>query len=405
MHINKRNKKIILIIAALILACLVIKYFSTAVLFFVHIIDACYALILGGVFAYILNIVMKKYERIYFPKSNKKIVKKTKRAVCISLSIFTVLAIIIGIVIIVIPEIYKCFELLSDAIPRSVDIAKAWINKNVGSDFIRDSVNSFNFSWKSLENALMGLFKVNSSKILDSVISVTSSIVGTIADVVIALVFSIYILYNKEKLSKQFIKITQAYGKQEKNKKLLEYLKIADKTFSSFIAGQCAEAIILGCLCFAGMIILRFPYSGVTAAVVGITALIPIVGAFIGAFVGAFLIFTVSPVKAVMFIIFLIVLQQCEEAFIYPKVVGKSIGLPGMWVLAGITVGGGLFGIVGMLIGVPAVATLYKILQKSVNSRIKEKKIVNALEANKALGDTIIIKKQKNGNKKLKIRD
>ena len=395
MHINKRNKKIILIIAALILACLVIKYFSTAVLFFVHIIDACYALILGGVFAYILNIVMKKYERIYFPKSNKKIVKKTKRAVCISLSIFTVLAIIIGIVIIVIPEIYKCFELLSDAIPRSVDIAKAWINKNVGSDFIRDSVNSFNFSWKSLENALMGLFKVNSSKILDSVISVTSSIVGTIADVVIALVFSIYILYNKEKLSKQFIKITQAYGKQEKNKKLLEYLKIADKTFSSFIAGQCAEAIILGCLCFAGMIILRFPYSGVTAAVVGITALIPIVGAFIGAFVGAFLIFTVSPVKAVMFIIFLIVLQQCEEAFIYPKVVGKSIGLPGMWVLAGITVGGGLFGIVGMLIGVPAVATLYKILQKSVNSRIKEKKIVNALEANKALGDTIIIKKQK----------
>ena len=395
MHINKRNKKIILIISALILACLVIKYFSTAVLFFVHIIDACYALILGGVFAYILNIVMKKYERIYFPKSNKKIVKKSKRAVCISLSIFTVLAIIIGIVIIVIPEIYKCFELLSDAIPRSVDIAKAWINKNVGSDFIRDSVNSFNFSWKSLENALMGLFKVNSSKILDSVISVTSSIVGTIADVVIALVFSIYILYNKEKLSKQFIKITQAYGKQEKNKKLLEYLKIADKTFSSFIAGQCAEAIILGCLCFAGMIILRFPYSGVTAAVVGITALIPIVGAFIGAFVGAFLIFTVSPVKAVMFIIFLIVLQQCEEAFIYPKVVGKSIGLPGMWVLAGITVGGGLFGIVGMLIGVPAVATLYKILQKSVNSRIKEKKIVNALEANKALGDTIIIKKQK----------
>ena len=142
------------------------------------------------------------------------------------------------------------------------------------------------------------------------------------------------------------------------------------------------------------MIIFRFPYSGVTAAVVGLTALIPIVGAFIGAIVGAFLIFTVSPVKAVMFIIFLIVLQQCEEAFIYPKVVGKSIGLPGMWVLAGITVGGGLFGIVGMLIGVPAVATLYKILQKSVDARIKEKKIVKALETNKELGDTIIIKKQ-----------
>lgn len=394
--INKKNKKVILLIAALVLACLVIKYFSVAARFFVHICDACYALILGAVFAYILNIVMKKYERIYFPKSSKKIVKKTKRAVCITLSIFTVLAIIIGIIIIVIPEIYKCFELLSDAIPNSVDTIKTWINQHISSDFIKDNVNSFDFSWKSLEPALMGFFKVNSSQILNSVISVTSSIVGTIADIVIALVFSIYILYNKEKLAKQFIKITQAYGKQERNKKLLGYLKIADKTFSSFIAGQCAEAIILGCLCFAGMIILRFPYSGVTAAVVGLTALIPIVGAFIGAFVGAFLIFTVSPVKAVMFIIFLIILQQCEEAFIYPKVVGKSIGLPGMWVLAGITVGGGLFGVVGMLIGVPVVATVYKILQKSVDARIKEKKIVKALEANKELGDTILV----NTNKK-----
>lgn len=394
MHINKKNKKTILIIAALVLACLVIKYFSTAALFFIHICDACYALILGGVFAYILNIVMKKYERIYFPKSNRKIVKKTKRSVCITLSIFTVLAIIVGIVIIVIPEIYKCFELLSDAIPDSIDTIKSWTNENISSDFIKDNINSFDFSWKSLEPALMGFFKVNSSQILNSVISVTSSIVGTIADVIIALVFSIYILYNKEKLAKQFIKITQAYGKQERNKKLLGYLKIADKTFSSFIAGQCTEAIILGCLCFIGMIILRFPYAGVTAAVVGLTALIPIVGAFIGAFVGAFLIFTVSPVKAVMFIIFLIILQQCEEAFIYPKVVGKSIGLPGMWVLAGITVGGGLFGVVGMLIGVPVVATAYKILQKSVDARIKEKKIVKALETNKELGDTIVIKKK-----------
>lgn len=394
MHINKKNKKLILIITALILACLLIKYFSTAVLFFAHIIDACYALILGAVFAYILNIVMKKYEKIYFPKSTKRIVIKTKRSVCIVLSIFTVLAIIIGIIIIVIPEIYKCFELLSNAVPRAIDTVKAWINTNISSDFIKDNVNSFDFSLKSLEPALLGFFKINSSQILDSVISVTSSIVGTIADIIIALVFSIYILYNKEKLAKQFIKITKAYGKQEKNKKLLNYLKIADKTFSSFISGQCIEAIILGCLCFVGMIIFRFPYSGVTAAVVGLTALIPIVGAFIGAIVGAFLIFTVSPVKAVMFIIFLIVLQQCEEAFIYPKVVGKSIGLPGMWVLAGITVGGGLFGIVGMLIGVPAVATLYKILQKSVDARIKEKKIVKALETNKELGDTIIIKKQ-----------
>lgn len=397
MFFNKRNRKLIILVAAVIIAaCLIIKYFSAAASFFIHILDACYALILGCVIAYILNIVLKKYEKIYFPKSQKKIVKKTKRGVCIALSVFTVLAIIIIIIMIVIPELYKCFELLSDALPNAVNGAKAWINNNIKSEFILDKVNNFDFSWKTFEPALMGFFKVNSSEILNSVISVTSSIVGTITDGIIGIVFAVYILYNKEKLSRQFNKITKAYGKPEKNKKLLGYLKIADKTFSSFIVGQCTEAVILGFLCFIGMTILRFPYAGVTGAVVGLTALIPIVGAFIGAIIGAFLIFTVSPIKAVMFIIFLIILQQCEEAFIYPKVVGKSIGLPGMWVLAGITIGGGLFGVVGMLVGVPIVATIYKILQKSVNSRIKEKKIIKALEKNKELGDTIIIKKQDN---------
>lgn len=395
MFINKRNRKIIAIIAAaIILSCLGIKYFPEVASFFVHILDACYALILGCVIAYILNIVLKKYEKIYFPKSKNKLVKKSKRGVCIALSIFTVLAIIVIIVIIVIPEIYKCFELLSDAIPNAFDNIKAWINENIKSDFILNKVNNFKFNWETLEPAILGFFNANPAQLLNSVISVTSSIVGTIADFIIAIVFAVYILYNKEKLSRQFTKLTKAYGKPDKNKKLLGYFKIADKTFSSFIVGQCTEAVILGFLCFIGMIILRFPYAGVTGAVVGLTALIPIVGAFIGAIIGAFLIFTVSPIKAVMFIIFLIILQQCEEAFIYPKVVGKSIGLPGMWVLAGITVGGGLFGVVGMLIGVPIAATVYKILQKSVNSRIKEKKIVKALENNKELGDMIVVKKQ-----------
>lgn len=395
MFINKRNKKLIILVLTIILGCLAIKYFTAVASFLAHILDACYALILGCVIAYVINIVLKKYEKIYFPKSKSKLVKKSKRGVCIALSIFTVLAIIAIIIMIVIPEIYECFELLSDAIPNAIDNIKEWINQNIGSDFIKDKVNGFNFSWKTLEPALMGFINVNSSQILSSVISVTSSIVGTIADIIIAIVFAIYILYNKEKLSRQMVKITKAYGKPEKNKKLLGYLKIADKTFSSFIVGQCTEAAILGLLCFIGMIILRFPYAGVTGAVVGLTALIPIVGAFIGAIVGAFLIFTVSPVKAIMFIIFLILLQQCEEAFIYPKVVGKSIGLPGMWVLAGITVGGGLFGIIGMLAGVPIAATVYKILQKSVNSRIKEKKIIKALQDNKELGDTIIISNKK----------
>ena len=179
-------------------------------------------------------------------------------------------------------------------------------------------------------------------------------------------------LANKETLIQQFKKVLRAYNPY-KGEKLGHYLSIANKTFSSFVIGQCLDAIILGLIIGLSMALLGFPYALLTGVVVGITAWIPIVGAYLGAAVGAFLIFTESPMKAVIFIAFYLVVQILEENLIYTRVVGNSVGLPSIWVLAAVTVGGGLFGVFGMVFFVPLAATIYKIIKEHVNERLENK--------------------------------
>lgn len=190
---------------------------------------------------------------------------------------------------------------------------------------------------------------------------------------VIGLIFAIYLLANKEKLAIQVKKLTTAYIPEHIRTVCTEFIRLFDQTLSNFIVGQCTEAVILGTLCALGMMILRLPYAMMTGVIVGVTALIPVVGAYVGAVVGGFMIFMVDPMKALVFVIFLLILQQLEGNIIYPKVVGSSIGLPGMWVLASVTLGGGLFGVVGMLMGVPLAATLYKWIGQCTNQRLAAK--------------------------------
>ena len=187
------------------------------------------------------------------------------------------------------------------------------------------------------------------------------------------MIFAIYILASKEKLQSQIARTAKAYVKPEILKRTENVLKVADETFSSFIVGQCTEAVILGVLCIIGMKLFGFPYAPMVGTFIGATALIPVVGAYIGGAVGFIMILTVSPVKAALFLVFLVVLQQLEGNIIYPRVVGSSIGLPGMWVLASVTIGAGLGGIVGMLLGVPMAATAYKLLRSDVNKRVDKK--------------------------------
>ena len=210
---------------------------------------------------------------------------------------------------------------------------------------------------------------------MDSTVNLASSIGSGVVRFFIALVFGIYALASKEKLSRQVKQLVYAYLKPRTADRIYHVCNVANETFSNFIVGQCTEAMILGVLCIIGMSIFRFPYAVMVGTLVGATALLPIIGAYLGAIVGAIMVLTQSgPLQMLLFVVFIIVLQQIEGNLIYPKVVGSSVGLPGIWVLAAVTIGGSLNGIFGMLIGVPLAATIYRLLREDSQKRLIKKK-------------------------------
>lgn len=200
-------------------------------------------------------------------------------------------------------------------------------------------------------------------------VSAVTSIFSVVSNIILGIIFALYILIDKRRLGRQVNKVSQKYIPVRFLDKITHVIDVLDDCFHRFIVGQCTEAVILGVLCIIGMSILRIPYALMIGTLMGFTALIPIVGGLIGAGVGAFLILMESPIKALIFIIFVIILQQVEGNLIYPKVVGSTIGLPGLWVLAAVTVGGGVFGIPGMLVGVPVVATLYRLVREDISGK------------------------------------
>ena len=210
------------------------------------------------------------------------------------------------------------------------------------------------------------------SNVLDTTVNVTASIVSAIVDIVLGFVFAIYLLAQKEKLGNQTERATKAVLGPQRAEKLVDITSLTNGVFTKFVTGQLTEACIIGVLCFIGMLIFRMPYAAIISVLVGFTALVPIFGAFIGTGVGAFLILLESPAKAFWFIVFIIVLQQLEGNLIYPRVVGKSVGLPGIWVLAAVTIGGGLFGVLGMLFSVPICSVLYVLFKEFVNKKNNE---------------------------------
>ena len=203
-------------------------------------------------------------------------------------------------------------------------------------------------------------------------ISIVIGVIGVVINLIISIIFAIYILTSKEKLQSQFIRILKAYLNKEQLEKILEIGRTSNKIFKNFFTVQCLEATILGSLCIIGMLILKIPYAVPIGILIGVTALIPVVGAFIGIIIGAVLIVSVNPIKVITFVVFVLILQQFEGNVIYPKVVGGSVGLPGMWVLVAVTIGGSLFGIVGMLLGVPVFSVVYTIFKNDVDKRLNK---------------------------------
>ena len=272
----------------------------------------------------------------------------------------------------VLPELVNAFVVIGQEIPIYFSKIQKWVVQN-GELFpeISKEIGSLEVNWQELSRKVITYATSGVSTVLNSAVSIIVSVFGSIVNIAIALFFAIYILLSKEKLQNQCRMMEKAYLKEKASYRMNLFLDTAHDCFTSFITGQCVEAVILGILCTIGMFIFGFPYAPMVGTLIGATALIPIVGAYLGAIVGAFMIFTVAPMKTIGFLLFILILQQVEGNIIYPKVVGSSIGLPGMWVLASVTVGGGIAGIPGMLLGVPLAATVYHLLAHDVKERIK----------------------------------
>lgn len=371
------KKNIILIITYIALIIFALVNFEKILSILGYIINIFSPFIFGAIVAFVLNVLVNFIERKLFGKVKKKTWLKIKRPLSITISVVLVIFIIVFIMNLLIPQLKNSVSLFTDSLPTyKEDIINIMNKFNLEGTTIKkvsDYLDNFG-------RVITDYIKGNSKDVITVTTEVATSLIAIISKAVIAIVFAIYIIAQKETLKRQFNKLMSAYLKPRTVNRINKYASMANTTFSNFVTGQCLEALIFGSLCFLGMLILRLPYATTIAVLLGFTALIPVFGAFIGTFLGAFLILMISPIKAIIFVVFILVLQQIEGNLIYPKVVGKSVGLPGIWVLLSVTIGASVGGILGMLIATPLCSLLYILLRQAVNDRINSNKIVNRVK-------------------------
>lgn len=346
---------------------LCIHYWPTVSTFLGAVLGAAVPLLIGCGIAYIVNILMSLYERFYFPRATGW-VERSRRPVCMALAYLSVLAIVALVIGLILPQLVSCVGVI---IAETPGVIKAALSKLEQWQLVpQDILSSLSaIDWQSKIGEIMKVVTSGLGSVMDVVYKTVTSVFSWIMTLLLALIFSIYLLSGKETLGRQCHKVLSHYLPQKWYDRLCYVISVLHDCFRRYIVGQCTEAVILGLLCTLGMFIFQLPYAAMVGALVAFTALIPVAGAYIGAGVGAFMILTVSPVKALIFLIFIVILQQLEGNLIYPRVVGSSIGLPGIWVLAAVTIGGGILGVIGMLLGVPLAAALYRLLQNDLEQR------------------------------------
>lgn len=342
-----------------------IHYWPSAVTLVKAVVAAAMPLIIGCIVAYLVNILMSLYERTFFEGTKNQTALKLKRPVCMMGAFLTLVAIVALVICLVLPQLVSCIRLIIEKIPgfmaNTLVLMDQW---EIVPDDIIAQLSSID--WNSKIGEILSFLTSGLGNVMGVVVSTVSSLFSGIVTALLALIFAIYLLSSKETLNAQFDRVTRRYLSDRWCDRMDYVLDVLNDCFHRYIVGQCLEAVIIGMLCTLGMSILQLPYATMIGALVAFTALIPVAGAYIGAFVGAFMILTVNPIQAVVFLIFLVILQQLEGNLIYPKVVGSSMGLPGIWVLAAVTVGGGILGIGGMLLGVPLAAAAYRLLRDDV---------------------------------------
>ena len=341
-----------------------IHYWPDAAQLLGKIWQALKPLIVGLGIAYVLNILMSFYERHYFPAKRTGFLAVSRRPVCIVCAFLTVLGIVAVFFWIVIPALGSCLQVLLTKVPPVMErLLEELKQSELFIGYLAETLEKVDWE-QTLTKALQLL-----SDGIGGTVSWAAGIAAGVADLAIGLIFSIYLWFSKDRLLMQKNRLQTRYLSEHCCQKIDRAGEILNDCFHSYLVGQCAEALILGSLCAVGMLILGFPYAMTTGIVVGVTALVPIAGAYIGGAVGFLLILTASPLKAMLFLVYLVVLQQIEGNLIYPKVVGNSLKLPGIWVFAAVTVGGGIYGIPGMILAVPVTAALYRMLRSAVEKK------------------------------------
>lgn len=380
MNLNRKNirkiRGLILFAGLVILALMKFDVVCTAAVFVISILRP---FIVGGMIAFVINLPMRFFEAKLFRNGNLKgragkYLNKCSRGISLLLAYLSVVLAITLVVVTVIPQIVQTVRELAKEIPifwnnliKELEVIFA-ANPELMQQLA--SIETLEIEdWRGTVNTIIDFLRNGMGSMLNSTVTVAGSIINSTVNFFIALIFSIYILAQKEKLGSQFERLLRAYTGAKVYEGTRKVMELLSRNFSNFITGQCTEAVILGVMFVVSMTIFRFDYAVMTGVLIAFTALIPIVGAFIGCFVGAFLMLVDDPVKAFWFVVLFIVLQQIEGNLIYPHVVGNSVGLPSIWVLAAVTVGGSLMGVFGMLVFIPLLSTVYMLLREDVNRR------------------------------------
>ena len=337
-------------------------------------------LFVGFCIAFVLNVPMRFLEKHILVHPKRPAAAKLRRPLCIVISLAFIVAVLTLIVRLVVPELISAFGVLGQMIPKFLNDALTWLQKWSGENAeslpaLQDWLMGLKLDWGAIGKSIISFATSGASSLLGGTVQVASSIVGGITNGVISFILALYMLLSKETLARQFKAVSRALLRERAARRVEYVVSLSARTFANFVTGQCTEACILGTLCWLGMTLLQFPYAPMIGALVGFTALIPIVGAFVGTIVGAFMIGMVNPMSAVWFVVFLLTLQQIEGNLIYPRVVGSSVGLPALWVLSAVTIGGTVSGVGGMLFAVPVASILYSLARTYTQYRLERKEI------------------------------
>ena len=329
--------------------------------------------VLGGVLAFILNVPMRAFENGLLKKINNN---NLKRIISVILTFVAMLLVLAGVFWLLIPQLVKTVNSLIPNLYAFLSNTEAFVKEFLSEnpqlkDWLKANTNIENVSWEAMLEKSFSFIGSGVSTIVSGAVSAVGSIFGAVFDAVIAIVFSIYCLFQKETLSRQGRKILYAFTKEKTADTVVRILRLTNSTFSNFLSGQCVEVCILGAMFAISMAIFRMPYIPLISVLIAVTAFIPIVGAWIGCVLGGFLILVEDPMLAVWFVLMFLVIQQIENNMIYPRVVGNSVGLSGMWVLVAVALGGELMGVAGMFLMIPVISVVYTLIQEATHKKLE----------------------------------